>query len=779
MWLSSKTWLGEVVFWIQLFTVISAEAIVPPKLNPLVFPSVHTAGMTARVSCTAYAGEPPLTFRWLKDGGDIPSGLAASSRQLDDYTSSLNLGPLEEGHVGNYTCIASNKGGTDASTAALFVKVPPSWISEPSDVSVQVGEEVQFPCLTSGSPKPQVTWTKTDQASLGTGFRWRVSDNGTMYFNKATKEDAGSYTCRGSNGIGDSLTKTVSLIVWVRPRVFDKFNSESVEKGKNTLLVCKAEGDEPLKFSWRKDKRDIREWKSLHQRVKQEEDTQNSYSVSRLYISTTTTQDAGVYSCAVTNDAGEDEMTVKLIVTEKPSCPVDLELSDFWSRDVRIRWSPPYTGSSAILEYLLEYWDITDPAGEHRNLTHPGGMNSLVINELNPATTYRARIWALNVVGASPPSEQIQFTTSEEEPSGIPTDVKVDNSGATFIRVSWKPPNHKSWNGQLQGFYVGYKSLSSNSPFSFYTAPFTNATNHYILRGLQKSSSYHVIVKAFNNVGTGPSSTELLVRTREGEAPPRPMLTIISVAPNALHLKATSSSEDFTVSGFTAFYRGDDGEWKDMKISRLSEENKFTITSLVPGKMYQIYLVSHGTFGDSEPSETVSIRTALPAGHQQQNAATKPNNEEVAIMQTMYIVIPVVIATVIIVAIVIGACLFVYYRRPPSIQLPYPVDLQKDAMMEHYVGTLRGRPKEPLCPYTPSQRRNIEMGLPINLEHQSMPPTQWSPQPSSKSIEARRMHIEPTVIEEEPIYESVMDEMRTIMRQRGNDTIKKSREFII
>lgn len=95
-------------------------------------------------------------------------------------------------------------------------------------------------------------------------------------------------------------------------------------------------------------------------------------------------------------------------------------------------------------------------------------------------------------------------------------ELKADGSGATFVRVSWKPPNPKSWNGQLLGFYIGYKSMSSNNPFSFYTAPFTNATNHYILRSLQKSSSYHVIVKAFNNVGTGPPSSELLVRTREG-----------------------------------------------------------------------------------------------------------------------------------------------------------------------------------------------------------------------------------------------------------------------
>lgn len=92
------------------------------------------------------------------------------------------------------------------------------------------------------------------------------------------------------------------------------------------------------------------------------------------------------------------------------------------------------------------------------------------------------------------------------------------------------------------------------------------------------------------------------------------MLTILTVTSHALHLKASSTAEDFTVSGYTVYYRGDNEEWKDMKISRLSDENKFTLTNLDAGKMYQIYLISHSTFGDSEPSETVSIRTALSVG---------------------------------------------------------------------------------------------------------------------------------------------------------------------
>lgn len=41
------------------------------------------------------------------------------------------------------------------------------------------------------------------------------------------------------------------------------------------------------------------------------------------------------------------------------------------------------------------------------------------------------------------------------------------------LRVTWKPPEREDWNGEIQGYYVGYKLTSSDKPYLFETVEFS------------------------------------------------------------------------------------------------------------------------------------------------------------------------------------------------------------------------------------------------------------------------------------------------------------------
>lgn len=48
--------------------------------------------------------------------------------------------------------------GTERFTVPVTVNVPPKWIMQPKDSSVQAGEDILLHCSADGWPKPVVTW---------------------------------------------------------------------------------------------------------------------------------------------------------------------------------------------------------------------------------------------------------------------------------------------------------------------------------------------------------------------------------------------------------------------------------------------------------------------------------------------------------------------------------------------------------------------------------------------------------------------------------------------
>lgn len=64
----------------------------------------------------------PIAFTWLFNGEQIPAELSVNVAPFGKKTSVLSIDNADQVHIGNFTCVASNKAGITTYSAELFVK---------------------------------------------------------------------------------------------------------------------------------------------------------------------------------------------------------------------------------------------------------------------------------------------------------------------------------------------------------------------------------------------------------------------------------------------------------------------------------------------------------------------------------------------------------------------------------------------------------------------------------------------------------------------------------
>lgn len=92
-----------------------------PQIAPLAVPPNPTERAKVRIFCTVLAGDSPFTFRWFKDGENLPLHLGIIEKKEDTY-SSIEIQSLSTIHSGNYSCSVSNYGGANTVFATLNVE---------------------------------------------------------------------------------------------------------------------------------------------------------------------------------------------------------------------------------------------------------------------------------------------------------------------------------------------------------------------------------------------------------------------------------------------------------------------------------------------------------------------------------------------------------------------------------------------------------------------------------------------------------------------------------
>lgn len=495
----------------------------------------------------------------------------------------------------------------------------------------------------------------------------------------------------------------------------EKFSVVQAKSGESAKLECNATGDQPLTINWFKEENKLS--KRGGDNFEIYETMSNAGINSVLVVRNVNRADGLTYKCVGENEYGNDERLIKLMVIEAPSRPMNVRVKDAWSRSASLSWSTPFAGNSAITSYVVQYWrKNTNEAGQgtqnHRRqeFTVSGTQNSALITNLMPALTYEASVIAENQVGRSEASDSVVITTGEDEPTAAPSDVSVEARGPSTVRVAWKVPPSETWNGKLQGFYIGFRPRSAPNtidvhqlngvpPFSFRTIDYIKGQQTFeaFLTNLMRGAEYEVVVKAFNSIGSGPDSHLMSVRTFDGDLPSPPSLFAHQTSPSSISLRWTypsrAQSAASSIKRYVLYYqRQGDDSWLEIGIPiedklrvnhqqdggennrqgvQVSETGttSYQLTGLDSGSTYKIYVVAVNNFGMGDPSNIVTTKTeqlnGSSDGLRSQSLSGDFNVFEMNKQIQFFLVVPIV-CTIIIVIVVAAAVLYCGKRMQPA-----------------------------------------------------------------------------------------------------------------
>ncbi|XP_032572888.1 Down syndrome cell adhesion molecule-like protein Dscam2 isoform X18 [Drosophila sechellia] len=502
---------------------LEVQVMVLPRIIPFAFEEGPAqVGQYLTLHCSVPGGDLPLNIDWTLDGQAISEDLGITTARVGRRGSVLTIEAVEASHAGNFTCHARNLAGHQQFTTPLNVYVPPRWILEPTDKAFAQGSDAKVECKADGFPKPQVTWKKAVGDTPGEYKDLKKSDNirveeGTLHVDNIQKTNEGYYLCEAINGIGSGLSAVIMISVQAPPEFTEKLRNQTARRGEPAVLQCEAKGEKPIGILWNMN--NMRLDPKNDNRYTIREEILSTGVMSSLSIKRTERSDSALFTCVATNAFGSDDASINMIVQEVPEMPYALKVLDKSGRSVQLSWAQPYDGNSPLDRYIIEFKRSRASWSEIDRVIVPGHTTEAQVQKLSPATTYNIRIVAENAIGTSQSSEAVTIITAEEAPSGKPQNIKVEPVNQTTMRVTWKPPPRTEWNGEILGYYVGYKLSNTNSSYVFETINFITeeGKEHNLeLQNLRVYTQYSVVIQAFNKIGAGPLSEEEKQFTAEG-----------------------------------------------------------------------------------------------------------------------------------------------------------------------------------------------------------------------------------------------------------------------
>jgi hypothetical protein len=158
-------------------------------------PSDVTTDLGTDVTFTVVATGSGLSYQWFKDGTSIAG----------ETNSTLTISSFSESDKGFYHVAVSNSNGTATSNTATLSVTPPSITSHPSDVTTDLGTDVTFTVVATGSGL-SYQWFKDGTSIVG-------ETNSTLTISSFSESDKGSYHVAVSNSGGTATSNTASLSV--------------------------------------------------------------------------------------------------------------------------------------------------------------------------------------------------------------------------------------------------------------------------------------------------------------------------------------------------------------------------------------------------------------------------------------------------------------------------------------------------------------------------------------------------------------------------------------
>ncbi|XP_055627630.1 cell adhesion molecule Dscam2 isoform X4 [Toxorhynchites rutilus septentrionalis] len=596
--------------------------IVPPKLNPFHSSILSlNVGDRASITCSVIKGDIPLTITWRKDGRPIDPSQRMSVTQVDQYNSILVIENLSADHTGNYSCVVRNSASETEGSQSLLVNVPPRWIVEPTDVSVERNRHITLHCQAQGVPIPTIQWKKATGSKSGDYEEVRerpytkLLSNGSLLLQHVKEDREGFYLCQAHNGIGTGIGKVIQLKVNSSPYFSGQSKMVTVKKGDTAIMQCEVKGDKPINVVWlRNGKHELNP--STNYRVSIKQDATPEGIHAEVQISSVESSDSGAYFCQASNLYGRDQQLVQLQVQEPPQSPSSLEASMVASRAVNLKWQPRGGDAAEVSKYIVEYREI-DRQWMYMEIADPPQYSAMIEN-LKPATNYVFRVIAEGPAGRSSPSQELFIKTEPQRPAGTPLNLSVRPISSTEILINWMPPPYELRHGEIQGYNIGYRSMHTNSNsynFTSVSGDGEDGTGELLLGNLAKYTRYTIVAQAFNQVGPGPLSEPVTAQTME-DVPSKPPEDIRCAALTSTSIQVSwqppqAHHTNGLLQGYKVFYESaseesiSNGDMETRKTTALT----ILLSSLRKFSNYSVQVLAYTRMGDGVISPPAFCQT--------------------------------------------------------------------------------------------------------------------------------------------------------------------------
>ncbi len=295
-----------------------------------------------------------------------------------------------------------------------------------------------------------------------------------------------------------------------------------------------------------------------------------------------------------------------------PNAPTGLTAIADGRTRINLSWTAPVdNGGSAINGYRIQ---ISADAGTNwsdlvANTDNAG--TAYVHTGLEPGTTRHYRVYAINSVGESDPSNIVNATTAFTVPPGAPANLQAQASGHTAISLSWTAPSDDG-GATITGYQIELSTDAGTNWSDLVTNTGTTSTT-YTHTGLLPATTYHYRISAINAAGTGNPSNIDNATIDAASVPDAPTgLTATASGSTQIHLSWTAPSNDggASITGYQIELSTDAGaNWSDLVANTESSATTYTHSGLPESatRHYRVYAIN--SIGESDPSNVANATT--------------------------------------------------------------------------------------------------------------------------------------------------------------------------
>ncbi|NXV49982.1 PTPRD phosphatase, partial [Uria aalge] len=299
--------------------------------------------------------------------------------------------------------------------------------------------------------------------------------------------------------------------------------------------------------------------------------------------------------------------------TGVPGQPLNFKAEPESETSILLSWTPPR--SDTISSYELVYKD-GEHGEEQRVSTEP--TTSYRLQGLRPNSLYLFRLAARSPQGLGASTAEISARTMQSKPSAPPQDISCTSPSSTSILVSWKPPPVEKQNGIITEYSIKYIGIDGEDVKPHEILGISSDSTQYLLEQLEKWTEYRISVTAHTDVGPGPESLAVLIRTDEDDT----FHIYFTIKKKTLPQPGYKSLHFFFFS-LPTFFTLNQWEYDD------TTEHEMIISGLQPETTYSFTVTAYTTKGDGARSKPklVSTTGAVPGkprlviSHTQMNTA--------------------------------------------------------------------------------------------------------------------------------------------------------------